>query len=211
MEVQKLKTGTTTVGVVAKEAVVLAADMRASMGHLAYDEESQKLYKITDEIALTNAGVVGDSLALIRFLRSQAQLYEIERETKITPNALAALLSNILNTSRFYPFVVQFLLGGVNKVPELFELEPFGGVLKRERYAASGSGTELALAILDQNYKKNMEVDDAVRVAVRAIQAGKKRDIYSGGVGISVMVIEKKGIKELSAEEVKKFMQKDEN
>jgi len=205
----KLKTGTTTVGLIVKDAVILAADMRASMGHLAYDEESQKLYKITDEIALTNAGGVGDSLTLIRFTRSQAQLYEIERETKITPNALAALLSNVLNASRYYPFSVQFLLGGINNGPELFELAPCGGVLKRDKYAASGSGTELALATLDQNYRKDMGVEEGIKAAIKAIQAGKKRDIYSGGVSISVMVIEKKGIRELTPEEVKKYQKED--
>ncbi|HLD58940.1 MAG TPA: proteasome subunit beta, partial [archaeon] len=66
----KLKTGTTTVGIVAKDAIVFAADMRASMGHLAYDEESPKVYKITDNVALTTAGIVGDILTMLRFVKS---------------------------------------------------------------------------------------------------------------------------------------------
>ena len=210
MEQQDIKTGTTTVGVIVKDSVVLAADMRASMGHLAYDEESKKLYKITDEIAVTNAGAVGDSLTIIRFLRSQARLYEIERETQITPNAMASLLSNVLNANRFYPFAVQFVLGGVNKEPELYEVTPFGGVLKRRKYAVSGSGTELALATLDQNYKQGMSEEEGIAIAIKAIHAGKKRDIYSGGISTSVMVIDKKGIRELNEEEVKRFSEKEE-
>jgi len=205
----ELKTGTTTVGLIAKDAVVLAADMRASMGHLAYDEESQKLYKITEEIALTNAGSVGDSLVLIRFLRSQANLYEIERQVKMSPNAMAALVSNVLNSARYYPYSVQFILGGMNKGAELYEVAPCGGVLKREKYAVSGSGTELALSVLDQQYKKGMSEEEGIALAVRAIGAGTKRDIFSGGKGVSVMVIDKKGIRELSEEETKKFIQKE--
>lgn len=204
---QDLKTGTTTIGLKGKDFVVLAADMRASMGHLAYDEESKKIYKITSHLAVTNAGSVGDSLTIIRFLRSQARLYEMERETTMTPKAAATFLSNILNANRYYPFMVQLIIGGVNQKPEIFELTPFGGVLERTKYAVSGSGTELALTVLDQNYKAELTEDEGIKLAIKAIEAGKKRDIYSGGVSISVTVIDSKGIRELEQNEVTKFME----
>ncbi len=200
-----LKTGTTTVGIVAKDAVVLAADMRASMGHIAYDEESKKLYKITDNIGVTNAGSVGDSLTIIRFLRSHAKLYEIERNTKITPKALSNYLGNILNANRYFPFSVQFIIGGINEGPELYELTPYGGILGRNTYAVSGSGTEFAMTTLDQNYRKGMTEDEAIALAVKAITAGKNRDIYSGGKSVSVMVVDSRGTRDISQTEVKKY------
>ncbi len=206
--IKDFKTGTTTVGLIATESVILAADMRASFGHIAYDEESQKLYKITDRIAVTNAGSVGDSLALIRFLRSQARLYEIERDSKITPKALVTYLSNVLNANRYYPFAAQFVLGGLNDGPELFELTPYGGILKRDKFAVSGSGTEPAMTTLDQNYKKGMSEEEGIAVAIKAVNAGRKRDIYSGGKSISVMVIDRKGIKQLKEAEVEKYLLK---
>ena len=207
METQnKLKTGTTTVGLIAKDAVVMAADMRASFGHIAYDEESPKVYKITDNIILTTAGMVGDLLTLVRFAKSQAKLYEIERETKMTPNALVNFLSNILNANRYYPFGVQFLIGGLNKTAELYELTPDGGILKREQFAVSGSGTEFAMAVLDQNYKEGIEEQEAIELAIKAVSASKKRDIYSGGKSITVMVCSRKGIRELAEKEVKKIL-----
>ena len=202
--VQDIKTGTTTVAIAIKDGIVLAADQRASMGHLAYEEEAQKLYKITDNIALTNAGSVGDSLVLIRFLRAHANLYEIERETKITPKALSSYLSNILNGNRYYPFSVQFLLAGINDRPDIFELTPFGGVLERTTYAVSGSGTELALSQLDENFKKEMTEEEGITLAVRAVTSATKRDMYSGGKSISVMVVDKKGIRELKESEISK-------
>ncbi len=202
------KTGTTTVGLIAGESVVLAADMRASFGHIAYDEESRKLYRITGKIAVTNAGSVGDSLTLVRFLRSQAGLYEIERDTEITPKALTTYLSNVLNANRYYPFSAQFVLGGVNNGPELFELTPYGGVLERKKFAVSGSGTEPAMTTLDQNYRVGMTEDEGVAVAIKAVNAGKKRDMYSGGVSIAVMVINKRGIRELADPEVQKHLSK---
>ncbi len=204
---QDLKTGTTTVGIITENAVVLAADMRASMGHLAYDEEAQKIYEITERIAVTNAGSVGDSLTVIRFLKSHANLYEVERETMITPKALAAYLSNVLNANRYYPFIAQFILGGVNNEPELFEITPFGGILERKSYAVSGSGTELALSVLDQQYKTGLTENEGIALCVKAVSAAKKRDIYSGGVSISVMVIDQNGVRQIDDAKVKKFIE----
>ena len=206
--IKDFKTGTTTVGLIATDSVVLAADMRASFGHIAYDEESQKLYKITDRIGVTNAGSVGDSLTLVRFLRSHARLYEIERDIKITPKALVTYLSNILNANRYYPFAAQFVMGGLNDGPELFEITPYGGILKRDKFAVSGSGTEPAMTTMDQNYKKGMTEEEGIAVAIKAVNAGKTRDIYSGGKSISVMVISEKGIKNLKNSEVQKYLPK---
>ncbi len=203
---QKLKTGTTTVGIITKDAVVLAADRQATLGNLGYDLEAKKLYRITDNIAVTNAGSVGDSLTIIRFLRSRAKLYETDRETPISPRALTTFLSNVLNANRYFPYSVQFIIGGVAGKPQLFEITPYGGVLERNEYATSGSGTQLALAILDQNYKKGMLEKDGIKLAIEAVSASKKRDIYTGGRTISVMVINSKGIRELPKSEVEKHI-----
>ncbi len=203
-----LKTGTTTVALAIREGVVLAADMRASMGHLAYDEESQKLYKITDNIALTNAGSVGDSLVLIRFLRTHAALYEIERETRITSRALSSFMSNILNGNRYYPYEVQFLIAGVNDGPEIFEVTPFGAVLERKKYAVSGSGTEFALTTLDQNFRQGMTEEEGIALAAKAIRAGTKRDIFSGGKSITAMVVDKKGVRQIEEKDIKKYLER---
>ncbi len=203
---QELKTGTTTVGVITKDAVVLAADKQATLGNLGYDLEAKKLYKITNNIAVTNAGSVGDSLTIIRFLRSKAKLYETDRETRITPRALTTFLSNVLNANRYFPYSVQFIIGGIAEKPQLFEITPYGGVLERNQYATSGSGTQLALATLDQNYKKNMLEKEGIKLAVKAITVSKKRDIYTGGRTISVMVINSNGIRELPKREVEKYI-----
>ena len=202
-----LKTGTTTVGIVAKEAIILAADMRASMGHLAYDEEAEKLYKITENIALSNAGSVGDSLTIIRFLRSHAYLYEIERETRMSAKAISSYLSNILNSNRYYPYIVQFLIAGFNEVADIYEITPYGGVLRRDKYAVTGSGSELALATIDNGYKKDMSEEDTIALAIKAVLAAKKRDLYTGGVSISVMIVRRNGIEELKRHEVEKYIE----
>lgn len=205
-DIKDLKTGTTTVGIIYNGGVVLAADKRASMGHIVYEEESEKIYDINGVFALTNAGNVGDSLTVIRFLRAQAKIYELERYEKMTAKAAANLLSNVLGASRYYPYICQFLVGGFNGGPELFDVTPFGAMLERKNYAVSGSGTEQALATIDMGYKDGMNEKEATALAVKAIEAGKRRDVYSGGKGATVFIADSKGVRQLSADAVNKFV-----
>ena len=205
--VEDTKTGTTTVGLVGKDMVVLAADQGSTMGHIS-NKDVKKVYRITENIGLTISGTVGDSLALIRFLRAQANLYEIERETKMTPKALASLLSNVLNGNRYYPFIFQPIIGGVNKTAEVYELTPYGGVSDEKKYAVTGSGTTFAMTTLDTEYRDDMKEEDLIALAVKAVSAAKKRDIYSGGDSVSVVVIDKKGFKKVGQQKVDKIIGK---
>lgn len=201
-----LKTGTTTIGLIAKDCVVLAADMRASLGHIAYDEENDKLSELTDKIALTNAGSVGDTMTLVRYMKSHARMYEMEREIEITTKGLSTYLSNLLAGNRYYPFEVQFVIGGINPKPELFEVTPMGAMLQRSKYAVSGSGTELALTTLDLNYKPEMGENEAIELAVQAISSGQRRDIFSGGKGVSVLVIDGNGCRRVPVKTIEKII-----
>lgn len=203
--VEDTKTGTTTVGLIFKEGVVLAADQRATMGHIA-DKGVRKIYPITNNVATTIAGTVGDSLALIRFLKAQANLFEIERETKITPKAVTSLLSNVLNGNRYYPFVFQPIIGGVNNKPELFELTPYGGISQKDKYAITGSGTTFAMTTLDKDYKKGMTEKEAIELAIKAVRSATNRDIYSGGESVTVIVIDKDGYREVEKSEIDKIV-----
>jgi proteasome beta subunit len=207
-KIESKKTGTTTVGVVGKEFVLLASDQQATMGNIVADEDAQKIYPITDYVALTISGGVGDALAIIRFLKAQAALYEIERETKITPKAVASLLSNVLNGNRYYPFIFMPLIGGVNNKAELYEIDPVGSVAEKKKYGVTGSGSDFALSILDADYKEELNEEDALLLAVRAVMASKNRDIFTGGKTISVSIIDKQGYKKIDSKEIEKTISK---
>lgn len=198
------KTGTTTVGVVGADFVLLAADQQATMGNVVADEDAQKIYCITDYVALTISGGVGDALAIIRFLKAQAALYEVERGTKITPKAVASLLSNVLNGNRYYPFMFMPLIGGVNNKAELYEIDPVGSIADKKKYGVTGSGSDFAISILDSGYKEGMNEDEAVLLAIKAVMASKNRDIYTGGRTISVSIIDKDGYRTMDHKEVEK-------
>lgn len=202
-----LKTGTTTVGVRTKECVVLAADQKATMGYFVAETDTKKVFKLTDRIAITMAGGVGDAQTLVRFLRSQAKLFEIERETAITTKALVTFLSNILSNSRFYPFMIQFIVGGyTNGTAAMYNMDMAGGVSDVNDYTVTGSGSEFAMGVLDNQYKVSMRREEAIKLAIAAVNAGRKRDAASGGDSVTVLVIDDKGIMEMDRKDVDKIL-----
>ena len=114
----------------------------------------------------------------------------------------------ILNVNRYYPFIFQPIVGGVNNEPEIYELTPFGCVVKKRKYAVTGSGTEFALSALDSEYREGMAEDQAIEVAVKAISSAKSRDLHTGGKAITVVIIDKNGYRTIDEKEVEKYASK---
>lgn len=205
-EINIKKTGTTTVGIRTKDVIVLAADQKATMGYFAAELDSKKVYKLTDKIAMTVAGGMGDAQTLVRFLRSQAKLFEVERENKITTKALVTFVANILSGNRYYPFMVQFIIGGHTGTPQLYSMDAVGSIADVDDYTVTGSGSEFAMGVLDTAYSASMKKDEAVKLAIRAVTAAKKRDVMSGGQSVTITVIDANGVQELAKKDVEKYM-----
>ncbi|MEM5785218.1 MAG: proteasome subunit beta, partial [Candidatus Aenigmatarchaeota archaeon] len=94
-----LKTGTTTVGIIYKDGVVIAAESKSTLGYMIDSKVAKKVFKLDDHIGITIAGSVGDAQSLIRILRAQFKLYKLERGP-ITLKAAATLLSNIMQGTK---------------------------------------------------------------------------------------------------------------
>jgi len=118
--------GTTTVGLLCEDGVVLATDKRATMGNLIADKEAKKLYKIDDYIAMTIAGSVGDAQSLIRLISAEAKIYKMRTGNNMTPLSCATLTSTVLHGNRHYPLLTQLIVGGYDLIngPKLFSLDP---------------------------------------------------------------------------------------
>ncbi len=191
---QKLKTGTTTVGMVCKECVVLSSDSKSTLGWLVSGKEVQKIYQIDDRMALTISGGVGDAQALIRILKAEINIYKLTRNAPITVKAVATLLSNILSQSRWYPYMFMPILGGVDKDGyHIYSIDPVGGV-EKDNFSSTGSGSPIAYGVLEDGYKEGLSRDEGVRLAVRCIRSARERDIFSGAKKIRVLVIDKDGV-----------------
>lgn len=205
---QQLKTGTTTVGIVCKDGVVMGADMRATMGHLISHKETQKLFKIDDHMALTIAGLVGDAQVLARWLTAEVELYKVKRGTEMSVRAASTLMSNIMNQRKFAPFYVQLLIGGVDlEGNAMYSLDSAGGSIP-DKFVTTGSGSVYVYGVLEDHYKDNLSVDEGLDLAIRGITAAMKRDAASGD-GMNVCSITKKnGYQLLTKEEVTKRQKK---
>lgn len=199
-----LQTGTTTVGLVCKEGVVLASDRRATMGYLIASKDIDKIYPVSEHIAMTIAGSVGDAQTLIRWMQAEIKLYELRHEKKIGIEAAATLLANILTQYKFYPFVVQLLLGGIDEKPRLFSIDMLGGITE-EKLTSTGSGSPIAYGVLEDSYKEDKSVDENLPIAARAVSAAMKRDAASGE-RVDLITVTKNGFRRYSKEEISKIL-----
>jgi len=201
------KTGTTTLGMVCKEGVIIATEKRATMGTLIAHKATQKLYKIDNHLALATAGLVGDLQVLARYLNAEANLYRLKRDVRMPVKSAATLMSNIMNQRKFYPYYVQLILGGFDQTGgHVYSLDAAGGAIP-DKYTSAGSGSPYVFGVLEDNYKEEMATDEGIDLAVRAITAAKNRDSASGGM-IEVAVITKDGFNKVPEEEIKKKMEK---
>jgi proteasome beta subunit len=200
-----LKTGTTTIGLVNKDGVVLASERRATMGNVIAHKDVQKVFKIDDNLGLTTAGLVGDAQLLARYIKAEVELYRLKRGAKMSVKSAATLMSNILHrgggSMGFY--YVGLILGGVDRTGgHVYSLDAAGGSI-RDDYVTVGSGSLFAYGVLEDTYEKGMTMEQSIELAVRSLNAAMKRDSASGD-GMAIVCISKDGYKELAEEDVRK-------
>jgi len=197
-----LKTGTTTVGILGKDIVVLAADKRATAGHLIVDKNVKKVMPINEDMAVTIAGTVSDIQLIVKYVKSELKLKELKTGRKATVKEAANLLSgiNYHNIRRYAGIggVCHFLFGGTDAHGQhLYDLFPDGSITeitKKDGFISSGSGSVFAFGVLEDQWKPDLSESEAIDLAYRAINAALQRDTASGQ-GVDVFVIDKKGVR----------------
>ena len=188
--------GATAIGLTCQDGIILAAEKRISYGNFVVNKNTKKIFSITDQIASACAGMVADMQVLTRQVEALAKIRKLETRREMATNSVAKLMSVIMFERRYFPLLTQVIVGGVHTVPEIYTLDPLGSLLP-DNYAAVGTGAELALGLIDSEYKKNMSEDAAKKLAIKAIKSSIQRDSASGD-GIDVLAISKKGIEEES-------------
>jgi len=207
MEDNVIKTGTTTVGIICKDSIVLAADKRATLGGgYIINKKVEKITIVNDNVAVTMAGTVSDAQLVIKLLKSELQIKQMRKEDRLSTKEAANLLGRMVyqNIRKFstIPGVSQFILAGRDDEGiHLYDIFPDGSVTKCDEYVASGSGSMLgAFPILDGYYKKDMTTEEGMKLAVKAINAALQRDNASGD-GFDIVVIDKDKIKKVMTKE----------
>lgn len=201
----QVKKGTTTVGLICDGGVVLASEKRATMGSFIASKAAKKIYQVDDYLGVTTAGIVGDAQTLIRMTSVEMKLYKIRRGEPMTVKGMATLLSNVLNGQRFYPYIVQLLLGGMDRNgAHIFSIDPFGGNTEEKEVASTGSGSPIAYGVLEDRYTKDMSLKEGTELAIKALYSAIRRDSASGGE-MEVVVITKDKYETLSEERVQEI------
>jgi proteasome beta subunit len=198
---QQLKSGTTTVALACKDGIVLAADKRVTAGYQINNKKFDKIYPIADAMAVTVAGSVSDIQLLVKYIKAELKLKFFRTQMEMSVREAANLLAMfVYNAIRFQGSIAHFIVAGKDSEGfHAYDLSPDGSIITIEDYMSSGSGSVYALGVLETLYKPNMGIDDAVKLAVKAINAAVQRDIASGN-GIDVMTITKDGMKKVHSQ-----------
>ena len=207
MERDFIKTGTTTLAILCKDGVVLAADRRATAGYMIAHKKTTKIFQLNDDMALTIAGTVSDAQLLVKIIKAQFRLDNIRRSKKSSVKEAANLIGSLSynNIRKFstIPGIVGFLLGGRDNLGyHIYEIGPDGSILDYDDYCSDGSGSEFAIGLLESGYYKDINVDEGIKLAVKALNSALQRDIASGS-GYDVFVINKDGVKKVIDKELK--------
>lgn len=188
--------GATAVGISYENGVILASEKRVSYGNFVVNKNTKKTFSVTNQVGAACAGMVADMQVLVRQVGALAKIRKLETRRNVAPNSIAKLMSVIMFERRFFPLLTQVIVGGIEIKPEIYTLDPLGSVLPDE-YASVGTGAEMALGILDAEYKPNMSEEKARELAVKAIKSSIQRDSSSGD-GIDLLAITTKGAREES-------------
>ena len=197
----QIKKGTTTCALTCKDGVVLAADTRASAGLFIADRHVMKIQKVDRHRAMTIAGGVADAQNLVDTMRYNANLYRLQNKELMPVKSAARLCSNILFNQRYFPYYVQIIMAGYLKGEggNIYNIDLFGS-MTTEKFISTGSGSPVAYGYLESEYKDNMSVNDAYKVAMQAIAAAIRRNAGTGD-NINIVIIDKNGYREMSKEE----------
>jgi proteasome beta subunit len=188
--------GATAVGISYDKGVILSAEKRVSYGNFVVNKNTKKTFPVTNQVGAACAGMIADMQVLVRQVAALAKIRKLETRRNVAPNSIAKLMSVIMFERRFFPLLTQVIVGGLEIKPEIYTLDPLGSVLPDE-YAAVGTGAEMALGIIDAEYKPNMSEEKAREMAIKAIKSSILRDSSSGD-GIDILVITKSGFREES-------------
>ncbi|MAG02498.1 hypothetical protein CMI42_04115 [Candidatus Pacearchaeota archaeon] len=206
-----LKSGTTIVGVVCKDGVVMGADRQSTAGNLVVGKNVQKAIKINDYLVISATGMVADIELQKKVIAAELRLKELRSKSRPTVREAANLIGmmtyrNIRQPS-MVPSIVGTLIAGFNEdgSAELYSIEPAGTAMKVEDYDANfGSGMPFVLGFLEREYSENKDTKEGVKLVEEALKSSTQRDTGSG-YGMDIFVIKEGEIthavaKKISAE-----------
>ena len=203
-----LKTGTTILGIVCKDGVVMAADRQVTAGNMVMNKDTKKVVQINDYLVTSWTGGAADAQRQRKLIAAELKLKELRSKSRPTIKQAANLISSIaystIRQPSMIPSIVGTLVAGFNEdgTTELYTIEPAGTVIKVDDYDANfGSGMPYVLGLLERQYKKDMTIEKGIELAKESLKSSTQRDVGSG-YGIDIFTITKEGIKKAVSQEI---------
>jgi proteasome beta subunit len=203
-----LKTGTSILGIVCKDGIVMAADRRATAGNIVMNKKEIKVFQVNDYLVISGCGIAADIKRVPKILAAELRLKELKSKQRPSVKEATSLLTNMnysgIRQPSMIPQQAGFLLAGFNEngETELYSIEPAGGSTKVEDYDANfGSGMPFMLGLLERQYKKDMTLKEGVELAIEAIKSSTQRDNASGN-GIDIYTVSREGIKQVVEKDI---------
>jgi proteasome beta subunit len=162
--------GATAVGISFSNGVTLAAEKRVSYGNFVINKQTRKIFPVTQSVGAACAGMIADMQVLVRQVEALAKIRKLETRRNVGTNSIAKLMSVIMFERRFFPLLTQVIVGGVDAESQIYTLDPLGSVLP-DKYAAVGTGAEMALGVLDSEYKSSITGEQSKDLALKAIRS----------------------------------------
>ena len=188
-----LSNGTTIMAVTCSDGVVLAADSRATTGAFVAIRDINKITDITPNIYVCHSGSAADTQALATYAKYYYNVMKLYSDQDVSVFTIAQILRKLVQSNKAY-LQAQMIVAGVDSTgPSVHMVMQSGCSLKRD-FAAGGSGSTYITSYCDQFYNTGMNVEDASKFALRAINHATIRDGYSGGP-INIVQITKDGAK----------------
>jgi proteasome beta subunit len=184
----------TAVGIRARDGVVLATDKRVTYEGFVLSRMAKKVHPVTSRCGVAFAGLMGDIGYLTRLLKLEAKMYELEFGREIKTRSLAKVLSVILYSYKLFPMFTEVIVGGYDEAPALYILDPVGSLIE-EKYAAVGSGHQLAIGYIEPRYREDISLEEAEQLAIGAIKTVIERDVLTGD-GVDILVFTREGYRE---------------
>jgi proteasome beta subunit len=203
-----LKTGTTILGIVCRDGIVMAADRQVTAGTVIHGKDKEKVIQLNDYIVFSGCGLAAASDRIKKILPAELRLKELRSKSRPTVKQAASLLATIVYYTIRQPSMIPdqmgALIAGINEDSsfELYTIDPAGSIQKIEEYDANfGSGMPYVLGLLERQYKKDITVKEGVELAKEALKSSTQRDIGSG-YGIDIFTITKNGIAKAVTQEI---------
>eukprot|EP01121_Diplochlamys_sp_Union-15-3_P001745 TRINITY_DN1151_c0_g1_i1.p1 TRINITY_DN1151_c0_g1~~TRINITY_DN1151_c0_g1_i1.p1 ORF type:complete len:252 (+),score=35.87 TRINITY_DN1151_c0_g1_i1:54-758(+) len=164
----------TCVGILTKHGIVLGAEKKVTSKLLEATATPEKMYKIDQHIAVAVAGITSDANILVNYNRLSAQryLYAYQNPTPVEDlvRSLCDLKQGYTQMGGLRPFGVSFLFAGWDELYgfQLYQSDPsgnYGGY----KATAIGQGHQRAQGILKTDWKEDLSLEDASKLALKVL------------------------------------------